>query len=445
METNSKRITGEVKISSEFLAEIQRSITNIPSLQEKIEESFGGRITETLDTILGGAIHLGVSDIHFEPKKLTSKIRVRADGMLQEVISFDSDIYNKIVSRIKLLSKLKLNIKDRPQDGRFSILLPEDANAAITKLYSIEVRVSVLPSEYGETLVLRILNPKKLVSFEQLGLRPDLLELFEKEMSKPNGMVIVTGPTGSGKTTTLYAFLKKVQNPNNKIITIEDPIEYHLDEISQTQVNPAKQYTFANGLRSVMRQDPDIILVGEVRDLETATIALQASLTGHLVFTTLHTNDAAGTIARLQSLGEKPVNIAPAINLAIAQRLIRKVCKHCKKIRKVTPEELIKIKKAFENFPENIKKPIIDANLEIAEAVGCPECNNTGYKGRLGIFEGFVVDDEMENFILESPSIASMNQKAIENGMTTIYQDGILKVVEQTTTIEEIERVSGEQ
>ena len=240
METNSKRITGEVKISSEFLVEVQRDITSIPSLQEKIEESFGSRITETLDTILGGAIHLGVSDIHFEPKKLTSKIRVRADGMLQEVISFDSDIYNKIVSRIKLLSKLKLNIKDRPQDGRFSILLPEDANAAITKLYSIEVRVSVLPSEYGETLVLRILNPKKLVSFEQLGLRPDLLELFEKEMSKPNGMVIVTGPTGSGKTTTLYAFLKKVQNPNNKIITIEDPIEYHLDEISQTQVNPAK-------------------------------------------------------------------------------------------------------------------------------------------------------------------------------------------------------------
>ena len=445
METNSKRITGEIKLSSEFLSEIQRDVLNIPSLQEKIQESLGGRITETLDTILGGVILLGVSDIHFEPKKLTSKIRVRADGMLQEVISFDSEIYNKVVSRIKLLSKLKLNIKDRPQDGRFSISLPEDPNAAITKLYSIEVRVSVLPSEYGETLVLRILNPKKLVSFEQLGLRPDLLELFEREMSKPNGMVIVTGPTGSGKTTTLYAFLKKVQTPNNKIITIEDPIEYHLDEISQTQVNPAKQYTFANGLRSVMRQDPDIILVGEIRDLETATIALQASLTGHLVFTTLHTNDAAGTIARLQSLGEKPVNIAPAINLAIAQRLIRKACKYCKKIRKVTPEELIKIEKAFENFPEHIKKPTIDANLEIAETVGCPKCNNTGYKGRLGIFEGFIVNDEMENFILDAPSIASMNQKAIENGMTTIYQDGILKVTEQITTIEEIERVSGKQ
>jgi len=445
METISKRITGEIKISSEFLSEIQRDVANIPSLQEKIEESFESRISETLEVILGGSIYLGISDIHFEPKKQISKIRVRADGMLQEVISFDPEIYKKIVSRIKLLSRLKLNIKDRPQDGRFSVSLPEDPNAAITKLYTIEIRVSVLPSEYGETIVLRILNPKKLVSFDRLGLRPDLLELFEKEMSKPNGMVIVTGPTGSGKTTTLYAFLKKVQSPETKIITIEDPIEYHLAEISQTQVNPAKQYTFANGLRSVMRQDPDIILVGEIRDLETASIALQASLTGHLVFTTLHTNDAAGTIVRLQSLGEKPVNIAPAINLAVAQRLIRKACKHCKKTRKVKPEELKKIKEAFINFPKSIKKPIIDANLKIAEIVGCPECNSTGYKGRLGIFEAFVIDDDMENFILTSPSIADLNQKAIEKGMTTVYQDGILKVVEGTTTIEEIERVAGKQ
>jgi len=445
MDTISKRITGEIKISSEFLSEIQRDVTNITTFQDKIEESFEDRITETLEVILGGSICLGASDIHFEPKKLISKIRIRADGMLQAVISFDSEIYNKIVSRIKLLSRLKLNIKDRPQDGRFSVALPEDPSAEITKLYTIEIRVSVLPSEYGETLVLRILNPKKLVSFDKLGLRPDLLELFEREMSKPNGMVIVTGPTGSGKTTTLYAFLKKVQSPENKIITIEDPIEYHLAEISQTQVNPAKKYTFANGLRSVMRQDPDIILVGEIRDLETASIALQASLTGHLVFTTLHTNDAAGTIARLQALGESPINIAPAINLAVAQRLIRKACKYCKKARKVKPEELEKIKEAFKTFPKNIKKPKIDANLKIAEIVGCPKCNSTGYKGRAGIFEAFVVDDDMQNFILTSPSIASLNQKAIEGGMTTIYQDGMLKVINGATTIEEIERVAGKQ
>lgn len=264
-------------------------------------------------------------------------------------------------------------------------------------------------------------------------------------MSQPNGMVIVTGPTGSGKTTTLYAFLKKIQSSENKIITIEDPIEYHLDGISQTQVNPDKQYTFSNGLRSVMRQDPDVILVGEIRDLETATIALQAALTGHLVFSTLHTNDAAGTIARLQALGEKPVNIAPAINLAIAQRLVRRVCKYCSKTRKPTPEELKEIKKVINSLPDRIEKPKIGADFEIPEIVGCKECNNTGYKGRLGLFEAFVVDSEIEKFILTSPSIAALNEKAIEKGMTTIYQDGILKVSEGKTTIEEIERVTGQK
>ena len=444
MDTISKRDTGEIKISPEFMYEIQKGITNIPSFQEKIEESFENRITETLEIILGGAITLGVSDIHIEPKKLKSRIRVRDDGMLQDVIDFNLDIYAKVVSRIKLISKLKLNIRDRPQDGRFSVALPENPGAAISKLFMVEIRVSILPSEYGETIVLRVLNPKKLVSFEQLGLRPDLLKLFEKEMSRPNGMVIVTGPTGSGKTTTLYAFLKKVQNSENKIITIEDPIEYHLEDISQTQVNPEKQYTFANGLRSVMRQDPDIILVGEIRDLETATIALQASLTGHLVFSTLHTNDAAGTIARLQSLGENLVNIAPAINLSIAQRLVRKVCKHCKKTRKITTEELKEIKENFKNFPKNIEKPKINSNLKIVEPVGCKECNFTGYKGRVGIFEALLIDDEMENFILTSPSIADLNKKAIKRGMTTIYQDGILKVLEGETTFEEVERVTGE-
>jgi len=444
MDTISKRDTGEIKISPEFMYEIQKGITNIPSFQEKIEESFENRITETLEIILGGAITLGVSDIHIEPKKLKSRIRVRDDGMLQDVIDFNLDIYAKVVSRIKLISKLKLNIRDRPQDGRFSVALPENPGAAISKLFMVEIRVSILPSEYGETIVLRVLNPKKLVSFEQLGLRTDLLKLFEKEMSRPNGMVIVTGPTGSGKTTTLYAFLKKVQNSENKIITIEDPIEYHLEDISQTQVNPEKQYTFANGLRSVMRQDPDIILVGEIRDLETATIALQASLTGHLVFSTLHTNDAAGTIARLQSLGENLVNIAPAINLSIAQRLVRKVCKHCKKTRKITTEELKEIKENFKNFPKNIEKPKINSNLKIVEPVGCKECNFTGYKGRVGIFEALLIDDEMENFILTSPSIADLNKKAIKRGMTTIYQDGILKVLEGETTFEEVERVTGE-
>ncbi len=445
MNTISKRITGETQLSSDLFLKIQERIKNIPTFREEIKDSLENRTTETLQIILGGSIHLGTSDIHFEPKKKNSIIRVRSDGMLQELVTLDLKTYNKLISRIKLLSRLKLNIKDRPQDGRFSIGVPEDPSTSITKLFTIETRVSVLPSEYGETLVLRILNPQNLVSFNKLGLRPDLLRLFEKEMSQPSGMVIVTGPTGSGKTTTLYAFLKKIQSPENKIITIEDPIEYHLSGISQTQVKPDKQYTFANGLRSVMRQDPDIILVGEIRDLETASIALQAALTGHLVFSTLHTNDAAGTIARLQALGEKPVNIAPAINLAIAQRLARKACKYCKKEKKPSPEEFKKIKEALENLPKEIKRPKVDDKLKIVEVVGCKECNSTGYKGRAGIFEAFPVDDEMEQFILTSPSIGALNKKAKEKGMTTIYQDGMIKVAEGITTIEEVERVAGQK
>ncbi|GAI77390.1 unnamed protein product, partial [marine sediment metagenome] len=277
MPKNSKKITGQISIPPKILAELQKEVKNIPAFKEKIKISLIGRLTEVLEIVLGGAINLGASDIHIEPKEKETKLRIRIDGLLQDVSFIEKEIYQKLVSRIKLVSGLKLNIDDRPQDGRFSISIPENATKAIVKTSLIEIRTSTLPTEYGETIVLRILNPKSLINLEALGLRKDLLRLFNKEIKKPNGMIIVTGPTGSGKTTTLYAFLKKIQNPESKIITIEDPIEYHLRGISQTQVNPAKGYDFANGLRSIMRQDPDVILVGEVRDLETASIALQAA------------------------------------------------------------------------------------------------------------------------------------------------------------------------
>ena len=336
-----QKITGEIKISPPLL-NITQKIKNVSDFKERIGEFLEKSVTELSEVILGGGIHLEASDIHIEPREEQAKIRIRIDGLLQDVINFDLKIYEGLLNRIKLLSGLKLNITDRPQDGRFSILINEVA---------IEIRTSTLPAEYGETIVLRLLNPKALIELEVLGLREDLLEIFEKEIKKPNGMIIVTGPTGSGKTTTLYAFLRKVQKPEIKIITIEDPIEYHLKGISQTQVDPKKGYDFASGLKSIMRQDPDVILVGEIRDLETASIALQSALTGHLVFTTLHTNDAAGTVARLQALGEKPVNIAPAINMAIAQRLIRKVCKKCAEFRKISPEDLKKLKKELSEGP----------------------------------------------------------------------------------------------
>ncbi|KPJ73723.1 hypothetical protein AMJ48_00825 [Parcubacteria bacterium DG_74_1] len=428
----SKKITGEVMISTAKFSQLKKEVKNIADFKEKIVTSFKKEVTEILEIILGGAIALEVSDIHIEPLEEKVKIRSRVDGILQDVLFIEKGTYEALLSRIKLTSGLKLNITDRPQDGRFSIALEETA---------IEVRSSVLPAEYGESIVLRILNPKNLIDMESLGIREGLLQIFKKEIKKPNGMIIVTGPTGSGKTTTLYAFLKKLQKPEIKIITIEDPIEYHLEGISQTQTTPERGYGFASGLKSIMRQDPDVVLVGEIRDLETASIALQAALTGHLVFTTLHTNDAAGTIARIQALGEKPVNIAPAINLAIAQRLVRKVCKKCAKFEKPSVEEFKEIKKELGSL--KIKPHKVTTATKILRAVGCRDCNSTGYRGRVGIFEGFLVDDEMEKFILTSPSIAALKEKIIKKGMITMKQDGLIKVLNGVTTMEEVKRVAG--
>jgi len=413
-------VGGDIKVSSQ-------EIKNISELKTS-----SLKITDLLEVIFGGAVDLDASDIHIEPQEETARIRLRIDGVLQDAAETDRATYENILARIKLLAKIKMNISDRPQDGRFSLLF----SPALKIKIPVEIRTSTLPAEKGESVVLRILNPKNLITLEALGLRKDLLMLFRKEIKKPNGMIIVTGPTGSGKTTTLYAFLKEVQKPEIKIITIEDPIEYHLPGISQTQVKKDKGYDFASGLKSVMRQDPDVILVGEIRDLETVNTALQAALTGHLVFTTLHTNDAAGTVARLISLGANPSNIGPAVNLAVAQRLVRKICKKCGVSKKPSPEELQKIKEGLKRIPENVKIP---------QTKGCSYCNGTGYKGRVGIFEAFLIDDEMEKFILTSPTIAVLRKKAIENGMVTMREDGLIKVLEGLTTLEEVERVAGEE
>ena len=429
------KITGAVEISLSF-PEIQKKVKNVIQYQKKIEEFLKAGATELLEIILAGAISLGASDIHIEPEEKNSKIRIRIDGVLQEVVALDLKIYKILLPRIKLLSSIKLNITDRPQDGRFTILIES---------FPLEVRASALPSEYGESIVLRLLNPKSLIEIEALGLRKDLIEVFKKEIKKPNGMIIITGPTGSGKTTTLYAVLKKINKPQIKIITIEDPIEYHLEGLSQTQVDPPRGYTFANGLRSIMRQDPDVILVGEIRDRETAEIALQAALTGHLVFSTLHTNDAAGAVARLVDLGVRPVSIAPAINMIMAQRLPRKVCKKCAKLVAPTPLELKKIKKGLAKAKKDLLPPAyFNPKLKIPKTTGCEDCNFTGYKGRIGIFEVFLVDDEMEKFILTASSIVAIKDLAIKKGMVLMRQDGLIKVLEGVTTIEEVERVAGE-
>ncbi len=457
-----QKITGEIKISPTILT-ITQKIKNVSAFEEKVGEFSVKSVTELSEIILGGGIELEASDLHLEPEEKQAKIRVRIDGLLQDVTMIDRKTYESFSSRIKLISGIKLNITDRPQDGRFSISMepatkigggPVAEDSLHLPLRSalpssvIEVRVSTLPAEHGETIVLRILNPKALVEIETLGLRKDLLEIFEKEIKKPNGMIIVTGPTGSGKTTTLYAFLKKVHKPEIKIITIEDPIEYHLEGISQTQADPKKGYDFASGLKSIMRQDPDVILVGEIRDLETAEIALQAALTGHLVFTTLHTNDAAGTVARLTSLGAKPSNIGPAINMAIAQRLVRKICKKCGRLEKAPASVLEKIKRGLKETPHLLKRwgvkiPKIAPGLKVPQAKGCKNCNSTGYQGRTGVFEAFLVDEEMEKFILQNPSIAALRKEATKRGMVTMQQDGLIKVLNGITTVEEVERITG--
>ncbi len=338
---DSKKNIGVIEISS---PQTER-IANVTEFAKAVSQFFGKNTSQLLEIIFIGAIDLDVSDIHFETEENQIKIRLRIDGVLQDLANISHQEYKPLLSRLKLVSGIKLNISDRPQDGRFSITRSDISGvppAIVKHKENIEVRSSTLPAEYGEAIVLRVLNPKSLISLEQLGLRDDLLKIFRKEISKPNGMIMVTGPTGSGKTTTLYAFLKEVQDPTIKVITIEDPIEYRLDGISQTQVEPAKGYDFASGLRAIVRQDPDVILVGEIRDLETAEIALQAALTGHLVFSTIHANDAAGTIARLVDLGTTPPSIASAINLIIAQRLIRRVCLKCVEFKNISSEQLEK-------------------------------------------------------------------------------------------------------
>lgn len=427
-----EKITAQVKIDSALFADIKNKVKNVSDFKNQIEKVLGKDTTKILSVILSGAITLNTSDIHVEPEKEKVKIRVRIDGILHDVMFMDFKVYDPLVSRIKLLSGVKLNITKKAQDGRFTILVNKNET---------EIRTSVLPCEYKESVVMRILSSERLIEIEKLGVRQDILEQFKKEIKKTNGMIIVTGPTGSGKTTTLYSILKKIQKPEIKIITIEDPIEYHLKGISQTQVAPDKGYTFLNGLKSIVRQDPDIILVGEIRDAETVKIAMQAALTGHLVLTTLHTNDTAGTIARLQSLGAKPINIGPALNIVIAQRLVRRVCKKCVKFSSPTKEEMQTLRKELNPLGKKIKIPKINKDLKIARPQGCKACNFTGYSGRVGIFEFFLKDDEIENIILKSPSIADLRKVARKKGMVLMREDGLIKVLKGETTIEEIDRV----
>ena len=430
---NLTAITREINVSPARMESFKSEIASIAILKKKIDSLAHGTITDLLELIIAGALATDASDIHLEPQANNVRLRYRIDGILQDVATASHESFKYLLSRIKLISEIKLNVKESAQDGRFTIKAPNE---------EIEVRVSTLPGPDGENVVLRILNPKAIgLTLADLGMQPWAQEQIEVELKKPNGMIITTGPTGSGKTTTLYAFIKKVHEPGIKIITLEDPIEYHITGIEQTQVEPDRGYDFAAGLRAILRQDPDVILVGEIRDKETAETAMHASLTGHLVFSTIHTNNAAGTIPRLVDMEVKPSIIAPAINVAMAQRLVRRLC-GCKKTASATPEELGAIKKEIDSLPENIERPKLDA-VETARPAGCEKCHGLGYKGRIGVYEMIRIDDEIEKLIAKSPSEADLKEAAIKQGQITMRQDAILKILAGITDLAEVERVVG--
>lgn len=430
------KISEEVEVGVKELKQIQAEITSIKDLKEKITQP-GITATQLLNIIMASALKLLSSDVHLEAEQEESaRLRFRIDGLLQDIGDIPIASYKLLLSRIKILSALKLNIQNTPQDGRFTFELEGT---------EIEIRTSIIPAEYGENIVLRILDPRTIrLELKDLGIQDYDLKIIKSQLKKTTGMIITTGPTGSGKTTLLYAFLKTVNRTEIKIITLENPIEYHLEGIEQTQVNPSKGYDFAAGLRSIVRQDPDMILVGEIRDPETASTAINAALTGHLVFSTIHTNDAAGAVPRMVDMKVNKNLIPPALNLVIAQRLVRKVCPKCSKEIKPGKEILNKIKNGLKDLPSRAEKPKLE-NIKIKQASekGCEYCNFTGYKDRTGVFELFVIDDVMEKTILKTPSIAEIRETAIKAGMVTMRQDGFFKVIQGITTIEEVERVLG--
>ena len=424
----------QISLKAKELTEFEKGIHSIVELKQKITEV---QTTETLNIIIAGAIKTKASDIHLESASDHLRLRYRIDGVLQDIVHFPKEVQKFIISRIKILSKMKLNVENAPQDGHFSVNLE---NAAVN------IRVSVLPGSAGENVVMRLLDERAIaLDLGSLGLNQDYLEKVERALAKPSGMILTTGPTGSGKTTTLYAFLMKVNSPNVKIVTLENPVEYRMEGISQTEIgDDDDDLKFAEGLRAIVRQDPDIIMVGEIRDSETAEVAVQAALTGHIVFSTLHTNDAAGAIPRMLHLGVKPTLIAPSVNLIIAQRLVRKLCEHCKEEYHPAEETIKKIQNLVDQMPENSKVEVPQKIESLYRSRGCSKCNFIGYSGRVGVFEIFPVTPTIEKLILKTSSTSEILEAAVREGMITIKQDGIIKALNGITSLEEVKRVAGE-
>ncbi len=423
---------GVFEINPEDIENLTKQIKNVGDVLTQLQKirtaNNARRISETLELVFAGAIALGTSDIHIEPEASAIRLRYRFDGVLHDIADLEPFMHKRLMSRFKLLAGMKLNNKAEAQDGRFTFEMVSRA---------IEVRASVIPGAYGESIVMRLLDPS-VASFtmDKISLSPKLREIMLQELNKPNGLIITTGPTGSGKTTALYAFLQQTHEEGTKIITIENPVEYKIEGIVQTQTD--ENYTFASGLRAILRQDPDVIMIGEIRDKEVAETALHAAQTGHLVFSTLHTNSAVASFSRLIDLDIDPKMFGTSINVILGQRLVRTLCESCKKARPATLTEVSTIKAVLATHPQ---APILTDPITVCEPVGCPVCRMSGFKGRVGIFEAVLMDQAVEEAVLRDPREHIIMAAARPQGIPTMAEDGVVKVLQGLTSLEELERV----
>jgi type IV pilus assembly protein PilB len=425
-----KEVIYGYRIEEDDLSRYEKEISNLDDLQKKIGEV---STTDLITLMFGAGLKIGASDIHVEAEEEDVKIRFRLDGRLRDAATLPKAAWKQMIGRLKLLAGVKINVEDTPQDGRITIYLTNE---------KIDIRVSFLPTAFGESVVMRILRPKAVaLEFDDLGIRGKALESLSAEIEKPNGMIITTGPTGSGKTTTLYAILKKLNSPTEKIITLEDPIEYKLKGINQSQIDHSKNYDFAKGLRSILRQDPDIVMVGEIRDVETADIAIQAALTGHLVVSTIHTNSAAGAIPRFLSMGVKPFLLAPALNAVIGQRLVRRLKKEMAVPAKLSAAKMKQVKEILGSISEaSGAKVNLDRLVFYEPDPSKVTPADDGYKGRVGIYEIFTMTPEIEDLLLSEKDVSEykIQDVAIKNGMLTMAQDGLLKALDGLTSVDEV-------
>jgi type IV pilus assembly protein PilB len=424
-----KEIVKGVEITEEDLKRFQAAVPKLSDLDAAVQKC---STTDFVALIIAISLSSGVSDIHIEAQEKNVDVKYRIDGILQKVASVKAELWGRIVNRIKLFSSLKISLTSVPQDGRFTIY---------TAAGKVDVRVSTIPSAYGESIVMRLLKPGTIaLQFEELGIRGKAYEQLRSQVERPNGMIITTGPTGSGKTTSLYAILNKLNDGATKIITLEDPVEYKLNGIVQSQIDKSKDYTFAKGLHSILRQDPDVVMVGELRELETAEVAIQAALTGHLVVSTIHTNSAAGAVPRFLSMGVQPFLLAPALNAVIGQRLVRRIHQDCMvEDDTVTVKQLEKAKEILKTLSPVSGYTVDLENLKFYRGKGCEVCNGTGYKGRMGIYEIMTMTEEIEKIILGGKvSEYDMQRIAMEQGMISMVQDGLLKALDKITTLEAV-------